>query len=79
MLICVQAPFTRTFDNKDRPWTPAVRQVAEPVMLHTTIHLNNAGATTSASDHHHLSNPLVPPPTTLPSLCVVDYPLFLVA
>ena len=25
------------------------------------------------------SNPLVPPPTTLPSLCVVDYPLFLVA
>ena len=25
------------------------------------------------------SNPLVPPPATTPSLCVVDYPLFLVA
>lgn len=36
MLICVQAPFTRTFDNKDRPWTPAVKRVAEPVMLRTT-------------------------------------------
>ena len=53
MLICVQAPFTRTFDNKDRPWTPAVRRVAEPVMLRTTILLNNAGTTTSASDAHH--------------------------
>ena len=49
MLICVQAPFTRTFDNKDRPWTPAVRRVAEPVMLRTTILLYNAGTTTSAS------------------------------
>ena len=48
MLICVQAPFTRTLDNKDRPWTPAVRRVAEPVMLHATILLDNAGTTTSA-------------------------------
>ena len=105
MLICVQAPFTRTFDNKDRPWTPAVRRVAEPVMLSTTILLYNAGTTTSASSlktdvdrvlprppqegiacprhddrgQSPRSNPLVPPPVTPPSLCVVDYPLFLVA
>ena len=79
MLICVQAPFTRTFDNKDRPWTPAVRRVAEPVMLRITILLNNAGTTTSASDYRHLYNLLVRTPQHPPSLCVVDYPLFLVA
>ena len=48
MLICVQARFIQTINNKDRPWTPTVRRVAEPVMLRTTILLNNAGATTSA-------------------------------
>ena len=48
MLICVQARFAQTIDNKDRPWTPAVRRVAEPVMLHATILLDNAGTTTSA-------------------------------
>ena len=105
MLICVQAPFTRTFDNKDRPWTPAVKRVAEPVMLHITILLNNTLITTSASSHpsdvdhdlprpqltaNHIpspkdrgqsprSNPLVGTPRHPPSLCVVDYPLFLVA
>lgn len=61
MLICVQARFAQTIDNKDRPWTPALRRVAEPVMSHRTILLNNAGAITSASGHRHLSNPLVPP------------------
>ena len=49
MLICVQAPFTRTFDNKDRPWTPAVKRVAEPVMLEATILFNNTFIRTSAS------------------------------
>ena len=48
MLICVQARFIQTINNKDRPWTPTVRWLAEPVMLSTTILLNNAGATTSA-------------------------------
>ena len=49
MLICVQAPFTRTFDNKDRPWTPTVKRVAEPVMLDATILFNNAFIRTRAS------------------------------
>lgn len=48
MLICVQARFMQTIDDKDRPWTPTVRWVAEPVMLRTTVLLNNAGTTTSA-------------------------------
>ena len=75
MLICVQARFVQTIDDKDRPWTPAVRRVAEPVMLLTTILLNNAGTATARCR----SNLLVPPPATTPHLCAVDYPLFLVA
>ena len=105
MLICVQAPFTRTFDNKDRPWTPAVRRVAEPVMWtqqyssitrsseqapvpsrptliafsHARHRRGSHALPTMIEVNHRRSNPLVPPPATLPSLCVVDYPLFLVA
>ena len=97
-------PVEHSYD-KDRPWTPAVKRVAEPVMLHITILLNNTLITTIASSHpsdvdhdlprpqltaNHIpspkdrgqsprSNPLVGTPQHPPSLCVVDYPLFLVA
>ena len=46
------------------------------------VHPGQHEVSANATDHHHgftNSNPLVPPPVTPPSLCVVDYPLFLVA
>lgn len=40
----------RPFNDKDRPWTPTVKRVAEPVMLCITILFNDVLTTTSASD-----------------------------